>query len=215
MKKIYLQYGCGWSAPEGWRNFDASPTLRFERIKLIGKLYTKNKERFPDKVEYGDIVKGLPIDNESCDGIYCSHVLEHLSLEEFRVALKNTNKYLKPGGIFRLVLPDLEYSIKNYINDESPEAAKIFLEETYLGVKKRNRGLRGLIFSMLSNSDHLWMWDFKSIKAELEKHGFIKIKRAYYRDSLDLNFNNVEEESRWKNSLGVECIKNNKENNIK
>ena len=92
MNNEYVQYGCGWSAPINWRNFDASPTLRFERIPIIGKLYTKNDSRFPQNVEFGDIVSGLPIANNSCKGVYCSHILEHLSLEDFKLALKNTHK---------------------------------------------------------------------------------------------------------------------------
>jgi len=109
----YVQYGCGWSAPVGFRNFDASPTLRFERLPLLGKLYTKNNSRFPENVEYGDIVKGLPVPPTSCEAVYCSHVLEHLSLDDFRKALRNTHRILKSGGTFRLVVPDLDYSIKN------------------------------------------------------------------------------------------------------
>ncbi len=93
----YLQYGCGWSAPKGWRNFDASPTLRFERLPLIGRLYTRNGQRFPENVEYGDIVKGLPVAAQSFHGVYCSHVLEHLSLADFRTALINTWRILKTG----------------------------------------------------------------------------------------------------------------------
>jgi SAM-dependent methyltransferase len=205
--KLYVQYGCGWSAPEGWRNFDASPTLRFERLPLVGKLYTKNKERFPDNVEYGDIVKGLPIEFESCDGIYCSHVLEHLSLEDFRIALKNTYAYLKPGGIFRMVLPDLEFSINKYINDRSPEAAMNFLEETYLGVKTRDRGIKGLLYSLLGNSRHLWMWDYRSLSKELEDVGFMEIRRARYKDSKDPSFMFVDEFGRWEDCLGIECMK--------
>ena len=46
---LYVQYGCGLSAPAGWMNFDASPTLRFERSP-IGFLYTRNRERFPRNV---------------------------------------------------------------------------------------------------------------------------------------------------------------------
>lgn len=84
---LYVQYSCAWCAPAGWTNFDASPTLRFERLPIIGNLYTKNENRFPENVEYGDIVKGLPVPDDSCKGIYCSHVLEHLSLSDFRVAL--------------------------------------------------------------------------------------------------------------------------------
>ncbi|MFM1843768.1 MAG: hypothetical protein RLZZ490_2511, partial [Cyanobacteriota bacterium] len=119
----YVQYGCGFSAPHNWRNFDGSPTLYFERLPIIGNLYTKNKCRFPDNVEYGDIVKGLPISPESCDGIYCSHILEHLSLHDFRTALKNTKKVLKPDSFFRLVLPDLEYSIRLYTESNSSSPA--------------------------------------------------------------------------------------------
>ena len=65
--KGYVQYGCGFTAPAEWVNYDASPTLRFERLPVLGKLYTRNKQRFPDNVKYGDIVKGLPEKADSCD----------------------------------------------------------------------------------------------------------------------------------------------------
>jgi hypothetical protein len=42
-EEYYVQYGCGWSAPRGWRNFDASLTLRFERLPIIGLLYTNSR----------------------------------------------------------------------------------------------------------------------------------------------------------------------------
>src|SRR5262249_16855882 len=105
---LCVQYGCGTSTAEGWRNFDASPTLRFERIPVVGRLYSKNGARFPGNAEYGDIVKGLPIADGSCDAVYCSHVLEHLALDDLHVALANTLRIVKPGGVFRLVVPDLE-----------------------------------------------------------------------------------------------------------
>ena len=58
------------------------PTLLFERIPLLGKLFTKNMARFPANVRYGDIVKGLPIREGTVDGVYASHVLEHLPLAD-------------------------------------------------------------------------------------------------------------------------------------
>jgi len=137
----YVQYGCGWSAPNGWRNFDASPTLRFERLPILGKMHKKNDSRFPENVEYGDIVKGLPIENDSCDGVYCSHILEHLALDDFRVALRNTYKILKHGAIFRLVLPDLFQCASKYVNDQAPEAAFAFLRDTCLGEERRPRSM--------------------------------------------------------------------------
>jgi hypothetical protein len=207
MNNQYVQYGCGWSAPKSWRNFDASPTLRFERIPFIGKLYTKNNSRFPPNVEFGDIVDGLPILDNSCKGIYCSHILEHLSLEDFRSALKNTYKILEIGGCFRLVLPDLEYSIKQYIDNQSIDASLMFMRETFLGKEKRSRGLKSFISEWFGNSQHLWMWDYKSIYQELQDAGFIDTRRAKFGDFTDLMFKDVEKEGRWLNCLGVECKK--------
>jgi len=201
----YVQYGCGLSAPYGWKNFDASPVVRFERLPLIGRMYTKNESRFPENVEYGDIVRGLPVAPGSCRGVYSSHTLEHLSLHDFRTALLNTRKILQPGGIFRLVLPDLEYSARCYLDNGSSDAACVFMKETGLGEEERARGLKGLIASWLGNSRHRWMWEYKSIETELLTAGFVAVRKASFGDSVDPRFQEVEEESRWEHCLGVEC----------
>lgn len=206
-KNLYVQYGCGWSAPAQWRNFDASPTLRFERIPLIGQLYTKNDSRFPDNVEYGNIVNGLPVPKNACKGVYCSHILEHLSLNDFRTALKNTKEILEPSGTFRLVVPDLEWQINDYLKDTSDEAASHFMRETYLGITNRPKGIKGILQAWLGNSNHLWMWDYKNMKKELEAAGFVDIRRAKFGDSTDAHFSYVENEGRWTNCLGIECKK--------
>lgn len=158
MTHDYVQYGCAWCAPATWTNFDSSPTLRFERLPIIGRFYTKNGKRFPENVRYGDIVRGLPIAQGSCRGVYCSHVLEHLALDDFHVALKNTYSYLEPGGVFRFVLPDLEQLARAYLNDQDSEAALRFIQDTYLGTKHRARGLQGMVVHSLGNSAHMWLW---------------------------------------------------------
>jgi len=206
----YVQFGCAWSAPQGWRNFDASPTLRFERIPVLGKLYTKNDSRFPSNVEYGDITKGLPVGDASCDAIYCSHVLEHLSLEDCRAALRNTHNMLKPGGVFRLVLPDLEYLIRQYTEASQNSAstpALEFMKFTGLGLEKRERGIKGLLYSIFGNSRHLWMWDYQSLARELDAVGFVDIRRVQFGDSPIRQFQDVENKTRWVNCLGIECNK--------
>lgn len=205
--ELFVQYGCGWRAPAGWRNFDASPTLRFERIPLIGRLYTRNAARFPKNAEYGDIVKGLPIKEGACKAIYSSHVLEHLSLEDFRQALRNTHRLLQENGIFRLVMPDLEEYISRYLADEGPDASTKFISSTGLGLESRPRTLMTILSSILGNSRHLWLWDFDATRMELERVGFREIRRAYFGDSSEPRFREVEEEDRWVDCLGVECLK--------
>lgn len=206
-ENIYVQYGCGMSAPAGWRNFDASPTLRFERIPILGRLYTKNSNRFPSNIEFGDITRKLPVSPSACKGVYCSHVLEHLSLNDFRIALRNTFDLLEPGGIFRFVLPDLELMVRQYVDNTSSDAAIVFIKDTLLGQEKRERGIRSIFASWAGNSQHLWLWDYKSIKQELEKAGFVDVRRAYFGDSSDPYFSNAEDQGRWNNALGIECFK--------
>ncbi|NBX70076.1 MAG: methyltransferase domain-containing protein [Proteobacteria bacterium] len=194
-------------APNGWVNYDASPTLKFERIPILGKIYTKNSQRFPKNVKFGDIIRGLPHEKSSVQGIFCSHVLEHLSLEDCRKALRNTFEYLKPGGIFRLVVPDLEHALKEYEKDKSPEASIHFMENTLLGKSCRRGIMRQIIECVFGNSKHLWMWDEKSMKKELLNAGFFRVRRAEYGDSPDPRFKEVENEDRFLNCLALEAEK--------
>lgn len=207
IKKIYVQYGSGLSGPKSWRNFDASLTLRFERIPILGKLYTKNKTRFTPNIEYGDIIKGLPFPANSVHGIYASHVLEHLALNDFRIALKNTYKILSSGGIFRLVVPDLELLANNYLSSDDPLAAITFMRRTSLGISTRDRSFFGFLKSWFGNSRHLSMWDFKSLKCEFLSVGFTNIRRCSYSDSEDRMFDEVDTLERFIDSVGIECRK--------
>lgn len=203
----YLQFGSGFCAPEEWLNFDASPTLLIEKIPVIGSRIKINKIRFPRNVRYGDIVKGLPLPENSCKAIYCSHVIEHLAMNEIGKALCNIYRLLKPDGIFRMVLPDLEYFIRAYIDFPSPLAADKFMRESGLGLEVRSRSIGTFFHQWFGHSQHLWMWDFNSLGNELYNHGFKNIRRAAFRDSPDPMFTLVEEPSRWQNCLGIECSK--------
>ena len=210
----YVQYGCGLCAPEGWQNFDASPTLRIQKLSIFGNLVkSRLNVVFPANVFYGDIIKGLPIKMASAHGVFCSHILEHLSLHDLRVALSNTLAVLEPGGIFRCVVPDLEFYSRRYIKslDEGEVGANYkFIGpsgEVLFGVEKRRRGLTGLLEFLLGNSHHLWMWDFQALAAEFEKAGFVKIRRCSYNDSLDKMFQVVEDPNRFSNALAIEAFK--------
>lgn len=162
---------------------------------------------FPSNVEYGDIVKGLPLPDAFSAGLYCSHVLEHLSLSDFRLSLRNSHRLLAEGGIFRLVVPDLEYIAHTYLSREDPSACVQFMEQTGLGQMTRKRGIAGFLREWIGNSRHLWMWDFKGLATELTVAGFQNIRRAHLGDSADFRFLEVEEAGRWENCLGVECVR--------
>jgi predicted SAM-dependent methyltransferase len=204
---MYVQYGCGLSAPKGWVNYDSSPSLLISKIPLIRIFFNSYLPPFPSNVKYGDIVKGLNIERNSCQGIYASHVLEHLALEDFRRAIKNTFFILANGGLFRLVVPDLELAINKYYESTMPERSYEFLLDTSLGIIKREKGIVGSFRTLLGSSVHLWMWDYISLSRELNNAGFKKIRRAAFNDSFDQKFKEVEDAGRFNNALAVECTK--------
>jgi hypothetical protein len=211
MTKTYVQYGCGLSAPDEWINFDVSPTLRIQKTPFIGKLLKKQlAATFPPNVLYGNIIKGLPVKENSCDGLYCSHTLEHLSLKDFRKALKNSYKILKKGGIFRCVVPDLEFAVRSYIRnlESGDDMASIkFISSSLLGKEERPYGMKGFIRSFYGNAYHLWMWDHLSLPVELKNAGFVQIRVCAFNDCEDKMFSYVEDFKRFENSLAIECRK--------
>jgi SAM-dependent methyltransferase len=203
-KKIYVQYGCGFSAGDGWENFDSSPTLRLERIPVVGLFvsaqFSGNARPFPASVQYGDICKGLPIADNTVCGCYASHVLEHLSLTDFRRALANTFRMLRPGGVFRLIVPDLYERARRYVMDvdrKSPDAAITFLRSTHLGLEQKPRTPLQYLRQMIGGTMHFWMWDEYCMSVELHHAGFVNVRRCQFGDSPDPMFAKVEETGRF------------------
>jgi hypothetical protein len=203
----YVQFGCGLCAPATWINFDAGPAFWMEKYLPFLKpmLLKRGFPDYPTNIQYGDVIKGLPVAPGSAAGVYCSHVLEHLALNEFRQTLRNVYSYLAPGGTFRFVLPDLEWLAKSYVSSPDAEAASTFMRDSYLGVDEQKGGASGIMKLIFGRSAHLWMWDYKNMARELEAVGFGEIRRAQFRDNPDSRFQEVEDLGRWENCLGVEC----------
>jgi SAM-dependent methyltransferase len=209
---MYVQYGCGLSAPQEWENFDVSPTLKIQKVPMVGKFLTPVLNvKFPGNVKYGDIIHGLPgIMSNSCDGVYCSHVLEHLAFNEFHKALNNTFRILKPGGLFRLVMPDLEISVRNYLQDledGKSDAAIKFMRNTGMALEYREKGLRAMAIGAYGNARHQWLWDYPATINALQNAGFQRIRKCAFNDSADNMFNLVEDKERFKGAVCIEAIK--------
>ncbi len=203
----YIQFGCGMCVPATWRNFDAGPAFRLQQTLpfLRSTLVRMGFPPYPRGIEYGDVIRGLPVRPGSAKAVYCSHVLEHLALDELRATLRNVYGSLQPGGTFRFVLPDLEFLIGEYVRSGEAEAASVFMRESYLGVASQGAGLRKLLRAMFGRSAHLWMWDEKNMAVELAAAGFVDIRRAQMGDNPDPAFADVEDAGRWENCLGMEC----------
>ena len=63
-----------------------------------------------------DITKGLPFDDNQFDAVYHSHVLEHLEPADGEKLLSECYRVLRPGGVLRIVVPNLEQIATLYLN---------------------------------------------------------------------------------------------------
>lgn len=205
---IKINFGAGWDCNDDWINYDYSPTLFIERyFPFIRCFFKKQQSKFPINLIYGDIRNGLKYSNDTVDLIYSSHVIEHLCYEDATLAFRHVYRIMKPGAIFRFVLPDLEHIIGCYASSKAPSRADEFMRSTLLGVESKPKNFIQNIYNNFGNSRHLWMWDYNSIASELNNIGFKSVRRAYFNDSSNIEFLKVENFDRWENSLGLECIK--------
>ena len=90
-----VNIGCGGVYHSDWINLDKLP--RSEHIQNY------------------DISRPLPLEADSVDACYSSHVLEHLTPEQAKKFVADCERVLKPEGIIRLVVPDLEAIVKVYL----------------------------------------------------------------------------------------------------
>lgn len=211
---LCLNVGCWTSVAEGWLNVDASVYVRLSKIPLLGSpiLSAINAPQFPTSIQCGDLVKGLNIASNSCQLIFASHILEHLTLSDFNRALDNLYSYLKSEGILRVIVPDLETYIKDYLEQRAnpqtaSKAAYTLMKKSFLGNQGSRRSFYHRFQEIFANSRHQWMWDQPSLTEALENHGFKNIRRCYYGDWADPRFELVEEKDRHWQAICLEATK--------
>ncbi|MDV6236892.1 methyltransferase domain-containing protein [Leptospira ellisii] len=95
MNLMLVNLGCGSRYHKAWTNID----------------FLKSG---PDVIQH-DLRSGIPLKADSADVVYHSHVLEHFSRQDGLTFLRNCFRILKPGGFIRVVVPDLETIISEYL----------------------------------------------------------------------------------------------------
>ena len=199
--KNNFHIGCGYTIGKNWFNYDNSLVAAIERVPILKMLIKLNNKKFPQGLMYGNIVKNLLCAENTADNIYCSHVLEHVPLNDGKKILRNIYRMLKTGGILRIIVPSLEARVKKYIQNKD---AHSFIQS--LGCFKNDENdnfLKKLRF-LFGASRHKWMFDKNSLYDELKDAGFddSKIRVCEFSDSgLDI-FSEVEDKDRFIESNG-------------
>lgn len=123
-----------------------------------------------------DCRKVLFFANETVDHILCSHFLEHIFPDEMKLILKDFYRVLKNDGTMHIIVPDLEYIIKNYLSNKElkkENAADEFIKETLLSRETKGTfKYRLMEFKGGFGLQHRWMYDKSSITRYLADAGF-------------------------------------------
>lgn len=176
-----INVGCGHTATPSWMNFDNSLALRLAKIPLLPellkafRLIDTPQYQFilfaqSNQVKYGDATKRLLVADASVEVLYSSHMFEHLDRTEASSFLKEARRVLKPGGIIRLAVPDIERQVHEYLKHGDADA---FIEGTYLAQPQPRTFLQRVRLLIVGARHHQWMYDGKSLCCLLSSHGFI------------------------------------------
>ena len=93
--KRFLNLGCGSTFHPDWVNID----FHDHGGTVLGY----------------DLRLGIPCADSSMDVVYHSHVLEHFDRKDGRFFLEECFRVLRPGGMIRIAIPDLEGIVRAYL----------------------------------------------------------------------------------------------------
>lgn len=192
-----LQLGCFHQGLDGWVNTDITPNLFIARVPFASTIlyrlgvvndqhYAWHREGRFKRVRYLNVTGKFPYRAGIFDAVFCCHMLEHLDPRQARNMFTEVLRVLKPGGVFRVVIPDLEWTVSLY-DAENPDR---FLNAMYehVGGSAKN--------------SHKWMYTKESLKRFFEEQGFVDIQNCAYREGSLPDVEKID--SRPENSIFME-----------
>jgi predicted SAM-dependent methyltransferase len=122
----------GQEAKEGWKILNIQPGAHVDYV--------------------GNCIALPQFADNSVDEVYASHVLEHLGFrEDLPRALQEIARVLKPGGMLRISVPDLDVLCRLFVSPDLPVEQKFSLMMHMFGAQEDEHDFHksGLTFDFL------------------------------------------------------------------
>lgn len=123
---------------------------------------------------YLDATSPWPFEDGALELVYADNMIEHVSLEAGRVMFAEAFRCLRPGGVMRLVTPDLAKYVELYLAGTRDGEIVDFYRELGLTVEHPVDLLRVPIASFGHHTGNVY--DLAALTAELERAGFVDVK---------------------------------------
>jgi SAM-dependent methyltransferase len=120
-----------------------------------------------------DIRRPLPYDDNSFDGAFSEHTLEHMYPADAMTLLAEVARVLKPGAVFRCSVPDLGKYVRFYEGGTSSGEFAMF-----------GSGCEAF-WNLTQNHLHRSVWDATMLKTQMLAHGFSHAEEASFGQGQD------------------------------
>jgi SAM-dependent methyltransferase len=165
-KNLQLHIGSGPYNLDGWINLDIFPA----------QLST-------------NVLWGLPFTNGQCRYVFLSHLLEHVFYPTDAMALlEEIYRILEPGGVVRIVVPDIEQCLRAY-QENNAAFFEQRVEHWGAGDGTATR-LEHFLSYAGAGPDPAWLfeahkfgYDFETLERALQRAGFKAITRSGFMAS--------------------------------
>jgi predicted SAM-dependent methyltransferase len=123
-----------------------------------------------------DVVKHIPLNDNTVNIVQSEDVMEHIEYHLLKDSINEIYRILKPGGLFRLSMPDYSCDVL-YNRSKKDENGNLIFDSggggTYDEINKKVNG-----------GGHVWFPKFSSVKSLLETTDFSneKINYLHYYD---------------------------------
>ena len=186
----YLHLGCGEHRFPGFLNTNSFSNKNVDlNIDL----------RFP-----------LPLGDGQWRGIYAHHVVEHIGYGHAQKLFRECFRILKPGGTFRVVVPDAELFLRLYTKPDEERRKRIFelypkwvMDDLKLACPME---MVNYVFRDCAFNQHLFAWDFETLALRLRDAGFT-VARTKAGESADPALRGKDDLGWAQFSLYVDAIK--------
>ena len=158
--------------------------------------------RVDQKAIVGD-ADNIPLENSTCETVFCSHVIEHIPNYKFEKVLLEFNRVLKKDGIVRILSPDLFLLAKAYVEKDETFYKKLLEEDENLRTDLGHGGtfmncivspgqdtvvFNNSLSEFIGGLGHIYLYDFEMLKILLERYGFSDVKQKKMGESEFLDY---------------------------
>jgi SAM-dependent methyltransferase len=174
-----LNWGCGPAPASGWINADRIPA--------------------PGVALCGDVRDGLPLPDGSVDYAVGMHALQDVPYLDVVPVLRELRRVLRPGGVLRLGLPDLDRALAAYARGDRDYFYIPDAEAATLGGK--------LIVQIIWYGSVRTPFTWEFARELLERAGYRRVVRCAFRLTASEHAAIVELDNRERESLFVEAVR--------